>query len=167
MDDLIRAVQKFGVSQNENMFNNSLNVIINNYYSCDQFRNSIHVDWFVLKSNYSKLQFLQETINFYYIKETDLFLECLEKFMKYIDTLTMEYLSNMYNKTIPVNDRSEFEQIEILFQNSLNEPDVITRMANLLKGYDIFVPLVEKYIKNNTVDTEIKECQFRFKRQRL
>ena len=163
MDYLIQAIGNFSITEDEDKFTKTLDAIIDNFDKVAL--SNQNNDWETLKSNYSKLRYLQETINFYYIKETERFFECVEKFMKDIDTQTREYLKDMYS--IREEDRVDFEQIEQFFNESLFEKDIVTRIGLVIKGYQILVPIVEKNIRKkweySVNDNEILS----FKRHKL
>ena len=170
MDTLINCLRGFAISKNERNFNYNMETIIKNFEYLTTSEMADKTQWEIIKSNYSKLKYLHETINFYYIQETDLFLECLERFMFKIDEDIFLLLKEIYKINIPETDREDFENIELKFQETLHEKDPIARVTMAVEAYSFLVPVFEKYY-NETWKYSINDQSFikmfSFKRKKL
>ena len=97
------------------------------------------MEWEILKSNYSKLLYIDDltygidTTNFSNLSI------CMNKFMESIDKLTQRYLKSINWS----DDDPEDVAIKDYFEKSLNTgPD---RFKNILSAYDYFITIVEYY----------------------
>jgi len=151
MDTIINAltisIGKFGISRNESNFNNDLNSIMNklkdtniNENNGNEFNENIEADrrWYVLTSNYSKLKYLNEIINFYNLPTEGLFIQSLSIFMESIDKLTIYYLKNIYWA-----DVEDENMIKKYFNNSINLNNPVLKLNEIIKGYNILIPIIE------------------------
>jgi hypothetical protein len=158
MDDFINSFEKFSVNSNKEEFEDSLNDVIS---KLDKI-NNIDQEWVELKSNFSKLTYLFNLVDKYYIPESEKFLESLEKFLSVIDKTTVYYLQQI--------DWKEQIIIKKYFEDSLNTTDCIEKLKILLKGYSLLVPIVED-IRNErcigAIDDPFFIREFNVKRRRI
>jgi Asp-tRNA(Asn)/Glu-tRNA(Gln) amidotransferase C subunit len=140
MNELIKSVKKFSVTDNQHEFEKSLELVIDKF----ELLNNESCEWDLLKSNYSKLRYLNYTLEKSNLKlETnEKFLFSLNRFMEYIDKVTQVYL-----KKVDWESESEFSSkskyIHTHLTKSLNSNDSIQKMKEILNAYSILVPIVE------------------------
>ena len=140
MNELIKSIKKFSVTDNERDFECSLDSVINKFESL----NSENCEWDLLKSNYSKLRYLNYTMekSNLNLQVNKKFLFSLGRFMEYIDKITQLYLQK-----VDWENQDEFsvesKNIGFHLTNSLNENDSIKKMKEILKAYSLLVPMVE------------------------
>ena len=152
IDALTESVRKFGVSQDTNTFNTELDFIMTKIKKVDLDNEDIH--WEHLQSDYSKMKYLYELINFYNVPTGNKFRESLKKFMDSIEARVQYYLSeiNWYD-TVP-ELRDDTIRIKDFFEESLNQNDSILKLEAVIKGYQILVPIVEDF-RNEKISNEI------------
>jgi hypothetical protein len=138
MESLITVIQNFGITQDEKYLDNSLDVLIKNFSTLSN--NDADDEWGTLKSNYSKLKYLNELINFYHIPDLTKFKITLGKFMESIDILTQKYLRNI---TWDGEENEIEETILKYLEESLNSYDPILKMSKIIKAYSMLVPIIE------------------------
>jgi Asp-tRNA(Asn)/Glu-tRNA(Gln) amidotransferase C subunit len=94
MDDLIKSIKIFSVTDNEEEFERSLDSVINKFQNLETEQKC---EWSLLKSNYSKLRYLNHTLekSNLNLKTNKKFLFSLNRFMDYIDKITQMYLQNV------------------------------------------------------------------------
>ena len=150
MESLIGIIQKFGITQDEMYLDNSLDHLIENFDKLSN--NDADDEWERLKSNYSKLKYLNELINFYHIPDLTKFKITLGKFMESIDTVTQYYLRN-------ITTWDEEEMILKYLEESLNSYDPILKMGKIIKAYSLLVPEIE-IIRNEKWRYNINDRDF-------
>ena len=89
--------------------------------------------WFKFKDIYSKLRYLNELIDNFYIKDTDLFLINLDNFLK-------------------LNEYIISSQIDTFKINYFKTTDCIDNIKTLLKIYDLILPIMEERMDKYFVD---------------
>ena len=163
IDALSESIQRFGITRNEKTFDEQLDFIISKMNNKELLDDD--EDWKVLQTNYSKLKYLYEIINFYNVPTSGKFIESLKIFMETIDRKNQYYLReiNWYSDT-STNALLIKENIEA----SLNTTDPIIKMDIVLKAYQILIPIIENARNekcNLHVEFEFVE-QFSTKRQK-
>ena len=155
MNDLIKSIKNFSVTDNEEEFESSLDSVINKFQNLETEQNC---EWSLLKSNYSKLRYLNHTLekSNLNLKTNNKFLFSLSRFMDYIDKITQIYLQNVNWEN---QDEFSIESKNIYknLTNSLNTGDSIEKMKEVLFAYSILIPIIEdihgeKY--NEIIDDE-------------
>ena len=149
MELLIKSIEHFAISQNEQTFDNCLDEIIfrvNNLYTVDA-----EFEWQSLRENYSKIKYLNELLNFYNIKQTKKFVTLIGIFLESIDRTTQMYLREINWDDNPT--------IQDYLLNSLNAQNPLHKLGLVLKAYQLLVPIIEGY-RNEKIDFEIKDQNF-------
>jgi hypothetical protein len=167
MDDLIKGLKKFKLNQES--FDNVLDESICKL--CTLKVTPEVVEWEKLKSNYSKLRYLNyilesKSIN---LESHQKFLRALGIFMDYLDSITLIYFREINWKT-----EKEFVDQAIIIkeelEKSLNSNDPLKKMKYVLTAYNLLVQIVEK-IQNEKfvefIDDQAFLENFEFKRQKI
>jgi len=167
MDELILSITKFKISNNKSDFENDLDSVINKFNN-QSFYNPDY-EWNTLCSNYSKLKYLDELIENFYMPESEKFLLSMEKFMEKIDIVNIRYLNDIAWDH-QEDDHDNAQKIKKLLDLSLLEKDPIGKMKICLNAYKLFVIIAEdcrdEEYKPKIYDTSfIKE--FSYKRKRI
>lgn len=160
MDTIINAltisISEFGISRNEYNFNNDLDSIMDKlkHTNITEINENEEADkrWNVLKSNYSKLKYLYELINFYNLPTEGRFIQSLSIFMESIDKKTQDYLKN-----IDWNERPEDLVVKKHFDNSININNPVLKLNEIIKGYNILIPIVEN-VRMEKCDSQVESC---------
>jgi hypothetical protein len=169
MDVVIKSLKKFSLDQNENDFENSLDQVISKMKDLDTNLSSL--EWDTLKSNFSKLRYLDYLVSKNQMKLPEKFNESLEIFLKTMDTYTQHYLANIDFEmdSYPSDILEDTKKIKELFEKSLNCNKSILKMKYILGAYILLVPIVEGYtndpFKDYIDDREFLD-NFSFKRQK-
>lgn len=162
MDHLINMLEKFAVTQNEDVFNNSVDKLTDFYkLNIKDFDSS--EEWEHLKKNYSNLRYINELLHHYNYSLNKNFYDLLSLFMESIDKTTQDYIKNIHFS----NDLSEEIEIKKYFNRSLNTNDINDKILYVLEAYKILVPIIEDFRQEKydySVDRNFKE---RFSSKRL
>jgi len=138
MDSLISALHNFQVTDNKDSFQDSLDLIINQFDSLTHTDSDSH--WELFRLNYSKMLYIQGLIKVIDFTEIDNFEKCIGSFMNYLDIQTQSYL-----KQIIWDFENYGEQnIKQLFEESLNLNKPLVRFHTLLTGYELMLTLIEE-----------------------
>jgi len=142
IDSLTQSIQKFGIYKNEDVFDDELVMLMRRMDSVE-ISDNLDQNWEILQQNYSKLIYLHEMINFYYLPEKSKFIESLTMFMESIDRKTQYYLNQIdwYNAEPEFQKKST--EIHKLFTDSLNQNNPIIKLKSILKAYEILIPVIE------------------------
>jgi hypothetical protein len=137
LDDLCAAVNTFSITNAQDEFQSDLDIIMNKM-------NGVQIEdtnqnWLVLKTNYTKLNYLLRCIKSCSFGLSDKFSQVLEKFIESIDRKTQEYIEEIDFFDI---DRDELVIKELLLE-SLNQNDPVSKMTKILEAYHILIPIVE------------------------
>ena len=152
MDDLIKSVKKFSIDNDTESLVSKL--------ECLEL--SVYPEWETLKSNFSKLRYLDYLITKNNLKLPEKFNEALEHFLKDMDLITQRYLDN-----IDFNLNPGSEEIKNLLEKSLNCNKPILKMKYILGAYIILVPIVEE-CTNDTFKDNVDSNFIRvFKKQKV
>ena len=166
MDVVIKSLKKFSLDQNENDFENSLDQVISKMKDLDTNLSSL--EWDTLKSNFSKLRYLDYLVSKNQMKLPEKFNESLEIFLKTMDTYTQHYLANI-DFEMDSDILEDTKKIKELFEKSLNCNKSVLKMKYILGAYILLVPIVEGYtndrFKDYIDDREFLD-NFSFKRQK-
>lgn len=168
MDQLIKGLKSFNLTKNKDTFDIILDESISKMSTLEVSKNE---EWDKLKLNYSKLRYLN-----YLLKNKNLHFDSNEKFLislgiflKYIDSITVNYLSSIDFE----NDNeypTEGKIIKNQLDNSLNCNDPIEKMGFILEAYRVLVNVAED-LKNEKfvefIDDEDFLEKFNFKRKKI
>jgi hypothetical protein len=149
MDLLIKSIEHFAISQNEKTFDSCLDEIIfrvNNLYTADS-----EFEWETLRENYSKIKYLNEVLNFYYVPQTKKLIQLIGVFMDSVDKVTQMYLQEI--------DWDENPTIQGYLLDSLNANNPLHKLGCVIKAYQLLVPLIEGY-RNETFIPKINDQNF-------
>ena len=167
MDDLIKGLKKFKLNQE------SCDCVLDESICklCTLKVTVEVVEWEKLKSNYSKLRYLNyilesKNIN---LESHEKFLRALGIFMDYLDSITLIYFREINWET-----EKEFVDQAIIIkeklEKSLNSNDPLKKMKYVLTAYNLLVQIVEK-IQNEKfvefIDDQSFLENFEFKRQKI
>ena len=144
IDALSESIQRFGISKNKTDFDDQLDFIMTKMKKIEIELTDEH--WVTLKSNYSKLKYLNEIINCYgkeYRDTKGKFIQSLTVFMESIDKTTQYYLREINWSTPELEFKDESAIIQNYFYESLNQNDPILKLSNIVKAYNILIPIVE------------------------
>ena len=170
MNELIKGLKSFSLNKNETNFDNLLDQSISKLSGLVVEQNE-QIQWDLLKSNYSKLRYINHVNNSLHLENHDKFIKSLQLFMDYIDTITMKYFDeinfNNPGETDEIIEKSR--HIKLTLEKSLCCEDTIQKMKFVLEAYSELVPIVEnirceKY--NEIIDDEEFLENFSFKRQK-
>ena len=141
MNDLIKSIKNFSVTDNKYEFECSLDSVIDKFQNLKTEENC---EWELLKSNYSKLRYLNHTLekSNLNLKTNNKFLFSLNCFMDYIDKITQMYLQKI-NWEIQDEFSIESKNIYNNLTNSLNTNNYIEKMKEVLFAYSILIPIIE------------------------
>ena len=172
MDELVECLAKFAVSDQSKesftTFDNSLDNVINKFQNLNE--TDPNEEWDILKTNFSKLRFINDTLENTEIINYPKFLESLKQFMGQIDKTTQRYI-----KKIDWNDQGPEIQSDAViifdnFEKSLNINDPIKKLKTVLNAYILFIPIVEKIRKErhrDFIDDEEFLNNFYVKRRKI
>lgn len=167
MNELIKSIKKFTITNNEQEFDDSLDLIINkmSQLQTSEFENE---QWDLVKTNYSKLRYLNHILELskLNLEEHKKFLFSLDRFMEYTDKISQTYLKNI-NWENETEFIAESKIIHLHFSNSLNQTNVILKMKDVLSAYGVLVPIIES-IRNEKFVEIIEDEEFlqEFKRKK-
>jgi hypothetical protein len=166
MELLINSLENFNIHKDTVKFETDLEYVISSFEKI----NNLDYEWPTLKANYSKLRYLNELIDNFYIPNSEKFLKSIELFMVKLDRITKYYLQQINWKNQEDSINKESLKIEEYLLISLNSNDCIEKLKNLLKGYEILVPIIlefnnEKFL--DIIDDQYFLKEFSVKRRRL
>ena len=168
MDELVDCLQQFVITGKAELFEKSLDDIINKLDKKFDL-NDPDIEWGIVISNYSKLRYLNLTCSFqnFQILEPK-FLIALDKVMCHIDKSTQKYLRQInWDDHEPHISKESYAIIKDNFEKSLNSNDQLKKIDFLLNAYKIFVPIIEKIRNEKFVDTiDDREFLTTFKKQK-
>jgi hypothetical protein len=107
-------------------------------------------EWVLLCSNYSKLRYLNEIIDHFYIKSTDRFVYSLGIFMENVTKTNIIYLNQIDWKQSDLEE--ECDDIKQFLERSIYTDDCIQKLKLVLRAYRLLVPIVEEYRNEKFVD---------------
>jgi hypothetical protein len=175
MDDLIKSVKQFSLKNDTQEFENSLDSVIS---KMETLETNSYVEWEVLKSNYSKLRYLDYLIegkSIFSIKKTELpikFYQSLDTFLAKMDTEIKHYFEcidfelDEYEPSL----LQKTKKIKKLFEDSLNCNESIKKMKLILQAFNLLVPIAEDITKDkfkDFIDDNDFLKTFTFKRQKI
>jgi hypothetical protein len=141
IDALTDSLQRFAIIQDHSSFEFELDSIIDSMQKVDV---NPEDKWEILQSNFSRLKYLQETIDFYNVPTEGKFITSLTKFMESIDKQ-----SNYYLREILWDSETDFyeesQDIKSFLENSLLETDPVQKLKIVIKAYRILVSIVEDF----------------------
>jgi len=155
IDALCNSIQRFGVTQNENVFDFELNDIMSKMNITEE-----NDHWEDLQKNYSKLKYLSELINFYNLPSS--FRKNLSIFMESIDTKTQYYLSEINWSNSDPDIKDDALRIKEFLEMSLNQNDSYEKLETVIKAYQILVPMIESFVGENCKELLDQEFLSRF-----
>ena len=149
MDSLINSLENFNIHRDIVKFEMDLDSVISDFKKI----NNVVDEWEILKSNYSKLRYINELIDNFYVPNSDKFLKSIEIFMNTIDRTTQYYLHEIdWKNQKPDCFTGICLEIEKYFTLSLHSNDCIEKLKNLLKAYDMLIPIVLEFNNEKFVD---------------
>lgn len=149
MELLIKSIENFAISQNEQTFDSCLDEIIfrvNGLYTVDA-----EFEWTSLQENYSKIKYLSELLNFYNITQTKKLVQLIGIFMESIDRISQMYLREINWDDNPI--------IQGYLIESLNAHNPLHKLGSVFKAYEILVPIIEGY-RNEKVVPKVTDHNF-------
>jgi hypothetical protein len=176
MDDLIKSVKQFSIKNDASEFENNLDTICSKMQDLETNQN--YVEWEILKSNYSKLRYLDYLIegkSIFSIKKTDLpakFYESLDAFLEKMDHEIKHYFECIDFELDEYEPKllRKTKKIKKLFEESLNCNESIKKMKLILEAFNILIPIAEGLTKEKFKD-QIEDREFlktfTFKRQKI
>jgi hypothetical protein len=172
MDDLIKSVKKFSIDNDSQKFDDSLDLVISKMSTLTPDNTHGTDEWDNLKSNYSKLRYLNYLLT---KKSLDLprkFFQSLDTFLNSMDLTTQYYFATInfemesYSPDLLVQTR----KVKELLEKSLNCNESLKKMEYILSAYSILVPIAED-INNEKfrdfIDDDHFLENFSVKRQRI
>jgi hypothetical protein len=156
IDQLSEIIKNFGITKNKNKFEDDLENIMLKLDNV-QIEKDSNEEWDSLQSNYSKIKYLYETINFYNIPQESKFINSLKKFMEIIDQQTLYYLNqiNFDNPDPELSINDECAIIKDSMEKSINENDPIKKLNFIMKAYNVLVEIVEE-IRDETMERTVE-----------
>ena len=94
LDSLINSISRFGITNETDKFNDELDVLVSKMQTVDILEDPDE-QWEILKTNYRKIKYIYELINFHNLHCELKFLESLDKFLVVIDKQTQIYLQKI------------------------------------------------------------------------
>ena len=162
MDHLIKSIKKFSITNNEQEFDDSLDIVIN---KMAQLKTNENEHWELLKDNYSKLRYLNHILFKLNLESHKKFLFSLDRFMEYTDKISQSYLRNVdWDNETEYTEESKIIHIHIL--NSLNQPNAILKMKEILIAYGILVPIIESIRNEKFIEIVDEDFLQEFKRKK-
>ena len=164
IDALSESVQRFGITRNKKSFDEQLDFIVLKMNTL----NDDDEDWKILQTNYSKLKYLYEIINFYNLPTSGKFIESLKLFMETIDKKNQYYLREINWCESDIDIGEKVLSIKENIEASLNITDPIIKLDIVLKTYQILIPIVEN-VRNEKCNLHVERefiKQFSPKRQK-
>jgi hypothetical protein len=167
MDELIKSIENFRVSNDSEKFDADLDDVITKLNQQDLLHDP-QFEWELLCSNYSKLKYLNDIIKHYYIPESDNFFRSLIKCMDNIDKTTNRYIAE-FDWDHEKKHNRDAPEILLYLTRSTTEKDPIDRMHFCLKAYKKLIALVEFYRSEKYVGSLDKDFvqEFNFKRRKM
>ena len=146
MESLIRSLEVFAISKDEKKFSRSIDSILNelSLTDPDETENADH-RWELLKSNFSKLNYIGELLNHYHYILPPNFFNLLKIFTDSLDKTTQIYIKLIDQE----DDQESYKEIKKKFEESLNCNSDISKIKYLLEAYNILVPIVEGFRKEH------------------
>ena len=140
MDSLIKSIRAFGITNDADRFNDSLDSVINQFNSLKT--SDPDLEWEILCKNYSKMRYLKHTLDKHHLN-----LETHEKFnislsiyMEKLDKQNQYYLREIdWEKS----ENHESKLIKRYLESSLNLSGT-EKLKEILMGYHLLVHVVEK-----------------------
>ena len=140
MDDLISSLQSFAISNDEKIFEESLNDMVikmSNLSSSDPNK-----EWTDLTTNYSKLKYLKNLIHSFNVLP-NFFITPFDIFMRDIDKMSQYYLKEIdwYHSEHLLH--GDCIDIQRYLEESLNSNNSTEKLNIILKAYDILILIAE------------------------
>jgi len=147
MDSLIDAINNFNILEDK-----SDEIFDDLIYKMEILDTSdSEIEWDIIKSNYSKLRYLNHLIDEYDFPETQKFLKVLSTILDNIDSMTQYYLKEL-DWASDENIKEECVQVKLLFEESLNINLPIKKLKIILSAYDIFIPIIQDFRNERFVE---------------
>jgi hypothetical protein len=139
IEAITQSIQKFGIIRNETVFESELDFIVS---KMETVKVEVEDNWDILQSNYSKLKYLSELINFYNLPTDGKFVESFSKFMESTDKQTKYYLKEVI-WDYEDDYKEETSLIKEILEYSVNQTDNFEKLNSVLAAYKILVNIVE------------------------
>jgi len=175
MDNLIYLLKNVHILQNENYFEECIDKLSKlntrgnddgNDDNYDEVYEPSQLEWECLSENFSKLKYIDELINFYFIPCEEKFKSLLHKFLRDLDKKNQYYLDEIYWEE--EEDQNSALRIEEVLSTSLYEKCPYTKLKLIIEGYGLLVNMVEE-THGEKHDPVVRDPEFlqTFKKQRL
>jgi len=156
VDALTMSICKFGISQNQEQFDDDIDCLMSKMNQVELSPDDVDQQWELLKSNYSKLKYLSELINFYHLPTEGKFSDSLKVFMESIDKKTQIYLKEIDWFNCEPEFKQESAAIKTFLDDSLNQNDPVLKLSSVVKAYEVLVPIIEDMRNEEPCITEIE-----------
>ena len=153
MDSFIKSLENLSVNKDITSFDKELGNLI---YQMDNLETND--EWNNLTVNYSKLKYIGELVDNWYIQESVKFLEILDKFMVNINMTNQKYLDEINWE----EENDYHEDCLIIKRNleaSIRSTDCIEQLRVTVYAYSLLVPILEE-IRNEQYIEQIEDPVF-------
>ena len=142
LDSLILSISSFGISNKTDKFNDELDILVSKMQTVDMLEDPDE-QWEILKTNYRKIKFIYELINFHNLHCELKFLQSLDKFLVVIDKQTQLYLQKIDWYQSDKEFTIDSIMIRDSLESSLNQNDTIKKIKHIIDAYRILIHIVE------------------------
>jgi hypothetical protein len=169
LDSLINSISRFGITNETDKFNDELDILVSKMQTVDILEDPDE-QWEILKTNYRKIKYIYELINFHNLHCELKFLESLDKFLVVIDKQTQLYLQKIdwyqSDKEFSIDSIMVRDSLE----SSLNQNDTIKKIKHVIDAYRILIHIVEdlrdeRFQEGPPDDTFLDEFERPYKRK--
>lgn len=143
IDNLSESIRTFAITSNQERFDNELDFIMNKMNTVEIDTEDSDEQWDTLRLNYSRLKYLNETVNHFNLPTEGKFIESIKRFMDSIDKKTLFYLREINWYSSEPSIFKESMEIKENLEASLNENDPFKRLTSVVNAYKILVDIVE------------------------
>lgn len=143
MDDLIHSLKTFSITNDHELFEDSLNDIVGKL-SNQTLNDDSSGEWRTLESNYNKLKYLKNLISSFDVLPS-FFMNPFKIFMESIDLTTQRYLIKIDWYRNDYNIVEETTKMHRYLEDSLNTNDPICKLNSVLSAYSILIPILEDF----------------------
>ena len=170
IDSLIKSIERFGITHQENTFDDELDAIISRMETVD-VDDDPDDQWEILQTNYRKLKHIYQLINFHNLHLQAKFMESLDKFMEIIDKQTQVYLAKIDWYKTDETFKIDSIMIRDSLEESLNQNNTIKKIKYVIDAYRILIYIVEdirkeKYVPGPPDDSFLDEFERPYKRSK-
>ena len=140
IDSLTSSINVFSVTQDDLHFGLKLDNIIKDMGNIDV--NNSEKNWIELKTNYSKLKYLNELSKS--IVVTGKFIDTLNAFTSKLDQVNERYLMDIkwYDQEFSIHEKCM--EIKKLLERSIGLKNPLLKLQSVIDAYNILVPVIEE-----------------------